>query len=128
MAPSDLPATSPRLLSFRPFARASTLVALLLSGLAWALLESNPASPSSARLASALLTRQLGLTDLVLVTEARYLRHLALADRHSAFQDHPLALEHFPSGAVLGVPAHLRVPDASIAPDARPTESTRTAR
>jgi len=54
------------------------------------------------------LTRTLGLTDLVLVTEARYLRHPSLADLHSAFQDHPVALEHFPAGAVIAPPAHLR--------------------
>jgi len=54
------------------------------------------------------LTRALGLTDLALVTEARYLRHVSLADLHSAFQDHPVAVEHFPAGAVIAPPAHLR--------------------
>jgi hypothetical protein len=112
----------------RPFAWALLLVAFLSGGLVLIQIESRPAPPSPQRRASMALTQELGLSDLVLVTEARYLRHLSLADRHSAFQDHPLALEHFPSGAVLGVPAHLRVPDASIAPDARPTESTRPAR
>ena len=46
------------------------------------------------------LVKELGLTDLCLFTEARYTRHLSMADRHSAFQDHPTALEHFPSGAL----------------------------
>jgi hypothetical protein len=101
---------------------------LLLGGFGWAVFESRPAAPLPQQRASMALARELGLTDLVLVTEARYLRHISLADRHSAFQDHPLALEHFPSGAVLGVPAHLRVPDTPIAPDARPTESTRAPR
>jgi hypothetical protein len=36
------------------------------------------------------------LTDPALFTEARYARHASQADRHAAFQDHPLALEHFP--------------------------------
>lgn len=45
--------------------------------------------------------RSLQLTDLCLSTEARYTRHPALADRHAAFQDHPLALEHFPSGSLI---------------------------
>lgn len=45
--------------------------------------------------------RNLHVTDLCLVTEARYTRHPAMADRHAPFQDHPLALEHFPSGALL---------------------------
>ena len=48
--------------------------------------------------------RRFGLTDLCLFTEARYTRNPALADSHAAFQDHPLALEHFPSGSF--VPPH----------------------
>ena len=55
----------------------------------------------------ALLVRRLELTDLCLSTEANYTRHLSLADFHTAFQDHPLALEHFPSGAFLGPSAAL---------------------
>jgi hypothetical protein len=47
------------------------------------------------------LTLRLCLTDLALCTEARYTRHLTQADRHAAFQDHPGALEHFPSGAAI---------------------------
>lgn len=50
------------------------------------------------------LVRDLGLTDLALFTEARYTRHLTQADRHAAFQDHPQALEHFPSGSLLPLP------------------------
>lgn len=56
----------------------------------------------------ALLVRRLELTDLCLSTEANYTRHLSLADFHTAFQDHPLALEHFPSGSLLAPPPHLR--------------------
>lgn len=56
----------------------------------------------------ALLVRRLGLSDLCLSTEANYTRHLSLADFHTAFQDHPLALEHFPSGTFLAPPPHLR--------------------
>lgn len=54
--------------------------------------------------ATAALAARLGLTDLALFTEARYTRHLSQADLHSAFQDHPLALEHFPSGSVMPSP------------------------
>ena len=50
----------------------------------------------------------LGLTDLCLFTEARYTRHPSQADIHSAFQDHPVALEHFPTGSMAGPPAGLR--------------------
>jgi len=49
-----------------------------------------------------------GLTDPALFTEARYTRHPTQADRHAAFQDHPGALEHFPTGALISPPAHLR--------------------
>ena len=53
------------------------------------------------------LVSELGLTDLCLFTEARYTRHLSQADLHSAFQDHPMALEHFPSGSLVLPPRHL---------------------
>lgn len=45
------------------------------------------------------LVENLRLTDLCLFTEARYTRHLSQADLNTAFQDHPLSLEHFPSGS-----------------------------
>jgi len=56
----------------------------------------------------AALVGDLGLTDLCLFTEARYTRHLSQADFHSAFQDSPLSLEHFPSGSLLAPPKALR--------------------
>ncbi len=49
----------------------------------------------------------LELTDLSLFTEARYVRHLSQADYHTPFQDHPLALEHFPTGSLVMPPALL---------------------
>ena len=57
---------------------------------------------------TAALVRNLGLTDLCLFTEARYTRHPSQADLHSAFQDHPVSLEHFPTGSIAGPPAGLR--------------------
>lgn len=56
------------------------------------------------RQASLDLVRRLGLTDLCLFTEARYTRHPAMADRHAAFQDHPMGLDHFPSGSLVTPP------------------------
>lgn len=44
------------------------------------------------------------LTDPALFTEARYTRHPSQADRHAAFQDHPMALEHFPTGSLMPPP------------------------
>ncbi len=46
------------------------------------------------------LVQILQLTDLCLFTEARYTRHLSQADLFSAFQDHPMSFEHFPSGSL----------------------------
>lgn len=62
----------------------------------------------SAEFASRRVVRELKLTDLCLFTEARYTRHPAMADRHAAFQDHPFALEHFPSGSLLLPPPSMR--------------------
>ena len=44
------------------------------------------------------------LTDPALFTEARYARHASQADRSAAFQDHPMALEHFPAGSLMPPP------------------------
>lgn len=47
------------------------------------------------------VVESLQLTDLCLATEARYTRHPSQADRHSPFQSHPGALDHFPSGSII---------------------------
>lgn len=54
------------------------------------------------------LVRRLFLTDLCLFTEANYTRHPAMTDFATPFQDSPLSLEHFPSGALLEPPGHLK--------------------
>jgi hypothetical protein len=54
------------------------------------------------------VVKNLGLTDLCLSTEARYTRHLSQSDWHAAFQTHPLALDHFPSGSVFAPPGTLK--------------------
>lgn len=54
------------------------------------------------------LVHRLRLTDLCLFTEARYTRHPAMADLHAPFQDHPTALEHFPSGSLVTPPVTLQ--------------------
>lgn len=50
------------------------------------------------------MVRDLGLTDLCLFTEARYTRNPSQADFYAPFQDHPLALEHFPAGSLASPP------------------------
>lgn len=54
--------------------------------------------------ANAQLVKSLKLTDLCLFTEARYTRHPAMADLYSPFQDHPFAMDHFPSGSLVSPP------------------------
>ncbi len=70
---------------------------------------------------SATLVRDLGLTDLVLFTDARYTRHPSQADLHSAFQDHPLSLDHFPSGS-LSAPPSDALADSGVSPIERETQ------
>lgn len=76
------------------------LLVLSLAHSAWANRAAGPAIAARAALVAA-----LDLTDLALFTEARYTRHPSQADLHSAFQDHPMALDHFPSGALVPAPA-----------------------
>jgi len=54
------------------------------------------------------LVKRLELTDLCLMTEASYTRHLSQADSHTPFQDSPLSLEHFPSGSILTPPETIK--------------------
>ena len=83
-------------------------ISVLLLGLMFthAYIQRQVDGPSIERIAG--VVKNLGLTDLALFTEARYTRHLSQADLYSAFQDHPAALEHFPTGAIAGPPDRLR--------------------
>ena len=51
------------------------------------------------------IVERYGLTDLCLFTDARYTRNPAMADIATPFQDHPISLEHFPSGSIISPPA-----------------------
>jgi hypothetical protein len=53
----------------------------------------------------AMLVRKLDVTDLCLFTEVRYTRHLSQTDLFSAFQESPMAFEHYPSGSMTHPPA-----------------------
>jgi hypothetical protein len=64
-------------------------------------------SGQSERLIRTRMVKEYQLTDLCLFTEARYTRHPSMADRHAPAQDHPGALEHFPSGSLISPPAYL---------------------
>jgi hypothetical protein len=66
--------------------------------------------PTTDHNSSRALIQELGLSDLSLFTEARYTRHPTQADRHTPFQDHPAALEHFPTGALLPPSRDLTLP------------------
>jgi hypothetical protein len=77
-------------------------LALLLLLVAHARLGANAAADSLA--VNAGLVKKFRLTDLCLFTEARYTRHPSMADFHAPFQDHPGALDHFPSGSLVSPP------------------------
>jgi hypothetical protein len=91
--------------SHRVFVFLAAVLALFLLTFADAAMRRAGHAASAAT--SQQLVARLGLTDLSLFTEARYTRHPSQADLHSAFQDHPLGLEHFPSGSLLPPPITL---------------------
>ena len=70
--------------------------------------RTKPAEALAIQSSCAELVEELLLTDLCLFTEARYTRNPAMADLHSPFQDHPLSLEHFPSGSLVMPPAIIK--------------------
>ena len=43
----------------------------------------------------------LGVTDICVATDARYLRHLSVTDPVAPFMDDPRALEYFPSSSIV---------------------------
>ncbi len=88
------------------FIYSGLLCALLLFSAVDAGIRSRAATEQLTRMSQQV--RELELTDLSLFTEARYTRHLTQADRHTPFQDHPFALEHFPSGSLVVPPDLLR--------------------
>jgi hypothetical protein len=98
----------------RHIARAGTLPLLLLAVAAAlfvaSLIDAAWRGSSTDLASSRKLVAELNLTDLALFTEARYTRHLSQADRHTPFQDHPLALDHFPSGSLVPPPQRLQQP------------------
>jgi hypothetical protein len=80
------------------------LAGTLALGLAWGHAVSRQRADGPGLEALASLAGRLVLTDLALFTEARYTRHPSQADFHAPFQDHPAALEHFPSGSFVPPP------------------------
>jgi hypothetical protein len=97
-------------LSLRPsnYFLAFTAMNLLLFSLLLLHARTKPAEALAIQSSCAELVEELLLTDLCLFTEARYTRNPAMADLHSPFQDHPLSLEHFPSGALVMPPAVIK--------------------
>jgi hypothetical protein len=76
-------------------------VLVLLLAAAWSHAGYARSKQAEALKLTAELAGRLELTDLCLFTEARYTRHPSQADLHTAFQDHPMSLEHFPSGSLI---------------------------
>ncbi len=53
------------------------------------------------------MVEDIRLTDICLFTDARYTRNPSMADIHSSFQDSPMSMDCFPSGALIVPPPHL---------------------
>ncbi|MDD2853327.1 MAG: hypothetical protein PHY09_15690 [Desulfuromonadaceae bacterium] len=83
----------------------ATLVLLLVGMFLYASNVVRTSRPLFARKTA--LVRQLQLTDLCLFTEASYTRHVSMTDISTPFQDSPMSLEHFPTGALVEPPFHL---------------------
>ncbi len=83
------------------------LVAAALTALSFLVcwLHARALTGEDARAEGAAVVKRFGLTDLALFNEARYTRHPSQADLFAPFQDHPGALEHFPSGSLVAPPA-----------------------
>lgn len=108
----------------RPANRVLLVLALTFTGFALTFADAARLRAGNAADSAAMsrLVERLGLTDPVLFTEARYTRHLSQADLQSAFQDHPVALEHFPTGSLVSPPAgilktHEHLDRKTAAPD-----------
>ena len=56
------------------------------------------------------LVRRLNLTDLAWFTEGRCVRHPSQADRHAAFEDHPLSLGTLPASGIVTPSPSVRMP------------------
>ncbi len=98
------------------------LLGLLVAALCHAALYGSNAEVTQSRQT---LVGQLGLFDLALFTEARYTRHPSMADLHTAFQDHPVSLDHFPTGSLIAPPTYKRSKSA-ILPVEKGSESHAT--
>ena len=106
-------------MSRRPSAIAAGLLALGIAAFTLTFVDaaSLGQARTPARAETARLAEKLGLTDLALFNEARYTRHPSQADLHSAFQDHPMALEHFPTGSLFAPPDYESVDRKTAQPD-----------
>jgi hypothetical protein len=84
--------------------RGSSLALGLLGGLALASLGVFAHSAWAQHLAAlqpGTTAAMVQALHLALFSEARYTRHLSQADAFSAFQDGPVAMEHFPAGSLV---------------------------
>ena len=86
---------------------AAALVGLLAIGAGMVATTPTERRDPAERAAARDLVAALALSDLALFTEARYTRNPSLADLHSAFQDGPGSLEHFPTGSLVMPPRDL---------------------
>jgi hypothetical protein len=81
------------------------VVLMLATGFSISLaLQAKTQSNASAEEQMLLAVERLGLSDLCLATDARYIRHLSVSDMMVPYMDHPGAIDHFPSSALRAPP------------------------
>ena len=75
-------------------------ILLMLTTVVGSLVTAGARNRQSSRIAAGrVAVASLGLSDIVLSTEARYTRHPAVSDEVVPFMNHPGGFEHFPSGS-----------------------------
>ena len=88
--------------NWRGSSRAALALSLGLAAFAAVMLDAGRLADRHAQgLASArTVAGAVQAPDLALFNQAPHARPLSQGDRHAPFQDHPLALEHFPAGSL----------------------------
>lgn len=85
----------------RPVTRLFIVLAICLSAQVWLVHISGrmQMARSDGEKEMIAVVSYLGLSDLCIATDARYIRNPAVTDQMAPFMDHPGAIEHFPTGS-----------------------------
>lgn len=94
----------------RPVARYVIVIAICLAAQLWLVRMSvtMQEAQADARTQAGAVVRHLGLSDLCVATDARYIRHPAVTDPVAPYMDHPGSIEHFPTGSFWAAPGRTK--------------------